>query len=133
MILPAVERSSDTALARFAQHLPALDEGTLKTLAVIAEKRDAGERELYLAAWHQARRAYARARLSPGEAAIITAINEACPSLAERSCGDAADRRVPMLAIGVARALLLRRAIGEEVFLTLTTEWRRAAGANSLR
>jgi hypothetical protein len=55
------------------------------------------------------------------------------PELGRRSANDPGDRRVSLLALGVARALLLRDVLGERDFLTLTTEWRRITGPNSLR
>ena len=129
----AANLAPNTPLARFAHKLEGLDERTLLILSDIPENRSAHERAEYLAAWQRAKRTYDKYRLSGPEAAAMSAVNDAGPTIAERACGDAADRRVPLLAIGVARALLLRPLIGEAAFLALTTEWRRVVGANSLR
>ena len=124
---------SGTPLVRFAERLDSISVAASRALCRIPAGRSEREREIYLGAWQRAELLARISRLSADTAATLAAVIAAGPNLGRRSAGDPGDRRVPLLALGVARALALREELGERDFLTLTTEWRRVMGPNSLR
>jgi hypothetical protein len=122
-----------TPLSRFAERLGSANTATLRSLCRIPATRNPREREVYLGAWQRAEMLMRSFRPTPVQASALAMVMAAGPELGRRSANDPGDRRVSLLALGVARALLLREVLGERDFLTLTTEWRRITGPNSLR
>ena len=120
-------------LERFVNHLEDLPNEKLRALAEIPAGRSAEERRHYLAAWQRAINLYSACRLNAAEAACISKVEAAQEILATLSSDDPTDPRAGLLALGVARALLLRPDLGEKDFIILTGEWRRIFGNNSLR
>ena len=125
--------TTGTPLSRFAERLGSANTATLRSLCRIPAARSPREREVYLGAWQRAELLGRSFRPSPIQASALARVMAAGPELGRRSANDPGDRRVSLLALGVARALLLREVLGERDFLTLTTEWRRITGPNSLR
>jgi hypothetical protein len=120
-------------LERFVAHLEDLPGEKLRLLAEIPVGRSAEERRYYLAAWQRAINLYGSYRLNPAEAACMARVEAAQEILGNLSVDDPTDPRAGLLALGVARALLLRPGLGEKDFIILTGEWRRIFGNNSLR
>jgi hypothetical protein len=122
-----------TPLTRFAEHLDSIGTAAARSLCRIPAARSEREREAYLGSWQRAELLAQNTRLAPGAAATLAAVIDAGQELGRHSANNPGDRRVALLALGVARALALREELGERDFLTLTTEWRRVMGPNSLR
>jgi hypothetical protein len=121
------------ALVRFAARLAEIEPSAAAAITAVPTDRNEHERAAYIGAWQRVEAAGARTRTHFSDAAAISAVMAAGPELGRLGSNDQTDRRPGLLALGVARALALREVISEHDFLTLTTEWRRIMGPNSLR
>jgi len=130
---PALPTTVNPTLERFVAHLEDLPSQKLCILAEIPAGRSDEERRHYLAAWQRAINLYTFYRLNTAEAACMSKVEAAQEILGNLVSDDPTDPRAGLLALGVARALLLRADLGEKDFIILTGEWRRIFGNNSLR
>ena len=130
---PAPPTTVNPTLERFVTHLEDLPSEKLQALAEIPAERTAEERRYYLAAWQRAINLYTAYRLNAAEAVCMSKVEAAQEILGSLASDDPTDPRAGLLALGVARALLLRTDLGEKDFIILTGEWRRIFGNNSLR